>query len=537
MRRRRLAASVGIAAACVAGGLAGSRAPDAAAGAGGCHVPYLVLDADERFGPREVRRAVMRERYRVHRAVRHLEPPVNWLQDPYNSKAFRSHLARLAWTGVLFQAYRQRERLRPLRLARDLIVDWVRHQPYRGPRTSDQAWHEKEIADRGPFLAYLLRAGTCEGILDAAQRADLRRSIALHGELLTRPAFHPPSNHGLFVDAGLVLLGTQMRGMDGAAYWRALGERRFRRTLFNRLHPREGLWLEQSAGYQFLLIGLVRKFLDIPGISDPRLRRALRRMRRVGGWLVEPDGRIVQIGDTEITRRTAAAAPGSRTEQGLLWLDRSGLAVARRSGTYLAVASAFHNRSHKDSDDLSFDLFARGHRVVSDTGLYEKDPGRYYDYENSSRAHSTLMVDGREFPLSARFAYGSGLRARGRGDGWIALEATNPLVRRAHDVEHDRLFLLDPGAALIVVDRVRASAAHTYQRLFHLGPDLGIGERGGGLALRAGAGFRGSLHSESTRGRERRAEIRGQDRPLQGFTFPRFRVREPRWTIRFRSRG
>ena len=514
----------------------GPTAHDGAAHVG-CPAPYGVLHRRLNYSEGEIEAARRRNRFPVHVTTRRLDPPVDWLQDPYHSKAFRAKLANLQWTAVLFQAYRRDHDVGALRQAGRLMLDWVRHQPFQGSATSDQAWEGKEIADRLPYMAYMLRVGTCAHVLSAQQRSRLQDSVVEQGDLLMRPSFHPPSNHGLFVDAGLLLTGRELPYLSQSPGWRSLAEQRFRDTFFDRIVPREGMWLEPSAGYQLLAIGLLERYMTIPGIASPRLTATLRRMKQVAGWLVEPDRRIVQIGDTDLDRASRPAILAGLHDRGLLWLRRSGLAVVkvpRRS--YLSVISSFHTNDHKHADDLSFDLFDRGHRIVSDTGLYDKDPGRYYDFEHSARAHSALTVDGQDFPLEDADAYGSGLRARGRADGWYAISGVNPLLQQAQGVEHRRLFLYRPGKALIVVDRVRSGQRHSYERYFQLGPDIQASARGRSLDLRA-RGFSGALYSESSGRTERRTEVRGSNQPLAGWTFPAFRKRVPRWTVRYASSG
>jgi hypothetical protein len=508
--------------------------PSPADARGRCAGRYTTLDRNQHYSRRELRLA-RHHRFKVHRSVRRLVPPVDWHQNPEHSHSFSSQLASLRWTGPLFYAYRQSGGRRPLRLARGLILDWIRHQPYGGGGTEPQAWQNKETGERAPFIGYMLRAGRCEHLLTRHQRLVIRHSAERHGRVLSGFARTTVSNHGLFVDAGLTLLGYQLRSLPASSGWRRLGRHRFKTTLLRRVIRGEGMWLEPSAGYQLLATGITRKFLDIPGVRMPKLERLLRRMLDVAGWLFEPDHRIVQIGDTEIDRGAPGILHRGANDRGMLWLRRSGLAVVKEPGSFLSAVASFHTADHKDSDDLGFDLFDRRHRLVSDTGLYTKDHGRYFSFENSARAHSVLTVDGRDFPRHDRAAYGSGLVARGRSDGWFAIEGANPLVRRA-GVDHHRLFLYRPGSALIVVDRVRSHASHLYRRYFQLGPDVGIHADHGLLVLRAG-GFRGSLYSEASHGRERRGAVRGRSHPLAGFTFPRFHNRQARWTVRYSKRG
>ena len=137
-------------------------------------------------------------------------------------------------------------------------------------------------------------------------------------------------------------------------------------------------------------------------------------MREVDGWLVEPDGQIPQFGFSDLVDAPDFAQREARRDDGMLSLIRTGLAVVRQPGSYLSVLSMFHSLAHKQADDLSFDLFDAGLRIVSDTGLYNKDRNDYYEFATSAAAHSTLTVDGEPFPLDEQHAYGSGLIATGQ---------------------------------------------------------------------------------------------------------------------------
>jgi Heparinase II/III-like protein len=251
-----------------------------------------------------------------------------------------------------------------------------------------------------------------------------------------------------------------------------------------------------------------------------------------------PDGRLPQFGHTDAAPAPAYARRLGRDDRGLYPLLESGLAVVKEPGAYLSVLASFHSTAHKQADELSFDLYDRGLRIASDTGLYHKDRDRYFEFASSPAAHSTLTVDGQGFGLDEDSAYGSGLIATGEGDGWYAILGRNPLLRE-QGVAHTRLFLYRPGEALIVADRLRSDEKHTYRRHFQLGPSVGVRPltvahvpRAYPTLLLRAPGFEGSLDSGGE------AELsRGERDPLRGYVFPGFREKVPRWTATFETRA
>ena len=147
-----------------------------------------------------------------------------------------------------------------------------------------------------------------------------------------------------------------------------------------------------------------------------------------------------------------------------------------------------------------------------------------------------MTIDGKGFPLGGKFAYGSGLRAKGADHGWYALEGVNPLARR-QGVKHTRLLLYRPGVALAVVDFARSAGHHTYTRYFQLGPDLHVDRQGKALDLTSGGHFVARLNWSGT-ARSKLRLVRGRRKhPVGGFVFPHYRKLVPRTTAELRSQG
>jgi hypothetical protein len=177
-------------------------------------------------------------------------------------------------------------------------------------------------------------------------------------------------------------------------------------------------------------------------------------MNEVAGWLIEPQKRRVLLGDSNLKLTPPDILPLAKRDNGLLWLPRSGISIVKRPApdqSFMLFAATFHNGSHNQADALTVDLFANGERVLTDSGLYDKDPDPYQVFSRSSYSHSVMTIDNKSFPLGEGKAYGSGLRAVGQGGGWYAMEGVNPLVT-LQGVLHRRLVLYKPGYGLVVAD-------------------------------------------------------------------------------------
>ena len=460
--------------------------------------------------------------------------PVKWHMDPFESVKFQGKLQNMSWLDPLFRAY-QRGDVGALRQARGLVLDWIRNNRRRGGGLPKKAWGDKVSGDRAPRIAYLVRAATCEEILDRVESRQLLASVERHARFLSDPINHAPSNHGLFVDIGLTQLARQLPFMPSSSSWRQLALERFDRTLRRRIIETEGLWLEHSANYQLVAIGLLRDFLGADR-GDGELGELLKRMKRVAGWLTMPDDQLVLLGDTNRRRVGEAVLNRARNAEGLLFLPRSGLAVVRRQepAAYLSTAATFFSGVHKHSDELTFDLFDRGQRIVSDSGNFTKDRGSFREFSRSPAAHSVLTVDGQSFTRERGAAYGSGLTAAGSGAGWYAIQGTNPLLESG-GVRHRRTLLYRPGFALIVVDEARSESRHVYRRYFQLGAEITARPRKSAVKLEAKR-FSGELRSDAT-AREKTQILKPEGDGPAGYLFPSFRQKVPRSTVMYRTVG
>ncbi len=319
---------------------------------------------------------------------------------------------------------------------------------------------------------------------------------------------------------------------------------RFEDAIFTLVDRRTGVHLEHTPGYEQKTVDHVRAFLRLLKRHQPKLEHLLGEMKKAVGWFTMPDGYIVPIADTPFYKRSPAYGRRlARELSGLSGFLRDGFAVARRGDSYLATVAGYHRAAHKHADELTFDLFEGGLRVIVDSGRRDHTqnagkrpdlpgPGATEAFTKSSFAHSTLVVDGRSFNLHHR-PYGSALDAQGSGDGWFAILGHNPLLR-SQGVSHRRLWLYEPGKALIVVDRVRSQQLHTYSRFLQIGPRIHARESAGYVRLAAGHGFHGSIWSSAGAVKL----YRGHVKPIRGwYVRGGFHSLTPRFTERLTTQG
>ena len=500
-----------------------------------CPAPYLVRVSRE-YSKEELRDA-RGGNFRFGGTDVNVQAPFDWTTDPVGSASFRGRLHDLRWLDLLLYDYREEGRRRSLRDAKRIAVDWVKNNPLSAPST-DRTWFDKVAGDRAAYLAYVVRAARCERMMNGRLARKMLGALTTHGEFLSDSARYPQTNRGLFVDLGLLLMGKQVRFMEGARRWRKRGEQRFARTVRGLTVRPEGFWLEHSTTYQFLAMNVIGRYLELKGLGRTDLREILRNMKKTAAWLLLPDNRWLQAGNSYRDRASKETRQRAKEARGLNVLWRSGLGFVRHgTRNYLSVLADFHGPTHKHSDEASFDLAAKQGRVISDTGMYSKDPGSFVAFQESSAAHSTLVVDGQDFSRAAVDAYGSGIVAAGKGAGWYAIEVANPLLR-SQGVEHTRLFLFFPGSTLLVADQVRSSSEHDYRRYLQFEKGLKLDGYTDTLELRNNKGRSvATVISESTDPGQRSGWVKGQREPPLGLLFERFRDADKRWTGWFETAG
>jgi hypothetical protein len=484
--------------------------------------------------------AVEQGRFNLKDVSLRVEGPIDWDQNPNESTSFQGKLQSLNWLDPLLVHYYATGDAAALERARDVALDWIDSNPFVNPylagreRGDSKPWIDKVTASRVQFLAWIEGAAECEGLLSRQQRNTFREALETHGAFLADPASYHDTNHGLYANRGLYLLGRMVPSLPESKQWQQLAIDRFTRTLKSHLAGGEGFWLEHSASYQLAINRLVVDFFDIVGKRDRELTRTAKQIAAASGLVLEPDDDIALFGDSGFKNATEEELARADEAEGFHWLPKTGLAFVRRNepAAFLSVMATFFSTTHKHADELSFDLYDRDHRIVSDTGLYHKDIDRWHAFQESAPAHSGMTV-GTPTVLSDATAYGSALDAAGAGDGWYAILGHDPLKQEQLGVSHSRLWVYRPGYALMVVDWARSAAERPYTRWFQLAPGIDVERHGSGaLDLSSDDGFEATLTSTANVDQKLNT-VRGSKRPLQGFVFPGFRQAIPRWTASF----
>jgi hypothetical protein len=209
---------------------------------------------------------------------------------------------------------------------------------------------------------------------------------------------------------------------------------------------------------------------------------------------------------------------------------RSNWSVPAEQASMLFVQGGFFNYPHRDADDFSFEWFERGRRIMTDSGKYGYTRDSWEDYFDSTRAHNTVEVDGRNFSTRQRAAYGDAVRYVKRTSRGFMI--TMRVYHSDLQVWHRRRIDFRPGEALRIRDAMRSNRPRTYVQWHHftraieLTGDDGRFEAGDGELL---------VDIETTTScgnRTKHRMAKGQTEPrLQGWASLEDRERHARWAL------
>jgi len=411
---------------------------------------------------------------------------IDWAAPGKKSRAWGFHFHAWEFMDPLLKEFQQSGAPEMLHWMYESATNWWN---FARSNEDEEAmvWYDMSLSLRTPRLARLILLLANSHEPDRA--LELLEPIVKHAEaLLRKEAYNANNNHGFFAAAASIELPKLMPFLPLAGLLTHIGEKRMN-EMVDRQFAVDGGHLEHSPDYHRMLLGSFEKALDAGLISDAETERRIHLAAHALGWMVQPDGKLVQFGDTDAFDVDAArlhshdnntefilsnGTRGNPADEELYVLPNSGYAFVRspqpsakservKSG-YLAFLAGFHSRAHKHADDLTFTWFDKGHEIIVDSGRYgyeqplppdapERKKGFYYGaperiYVESTLAHNTIQVDGENIERRERIPYGSALGDCTITDGRFILRG----AVEHNTYRHQRLLKYEPGHSLEIID-------------------------------------------------------------------------------------
>lgn len=193
-----------------------------------------------------------------------------------------------------------------------------------------------------------------------------------------------------------------------------------------------------------------------------------------------------------------------------------------------------YNLAHAHCDLLSFELRVGGKPWIVDTGIHGYGGDRYREYCRSTRAHNTIMIDGREqSEIWGTFRMGGQARlieagASGEREQWEFHGAYRPYHDRR--LCHERRIRRDRDGTWTIEDTVRGGPFKRVDSFLHLTAEVRIETLEGGALVLEREGLRYRLEPFGNASVTVHEAAEGS---ADGWYFPDFGIARPGRTIRF----
>lgn len=216
-------------------------------------------------------------------------------------------------------------------------------------------------------------------------------------------------------------------------------------------------------------------------------------------WMVKPNGTVAEIGDTNsipdyeiihskdlsqygndhLIYASTLGASGEQPGSVSSIYPVSGYYFGRSDwsrdnfsdATWCMFKAGYSSMTHKHADDCSFMLYSKGYDIFVDPGWYNYISGdKYRDYFVSSKAHNTVIVDGKTYSPTVENSTKAGILESSLEGDYDYVLGFNSMY---NGVEIDRHFYR-LGDAIVLFDDIDSREKHEYSQLFHLSESMKV---------------------------------------------------------------
>lgn len=425
--------------------------------------------------------------------------PLTWTEDPYDDAFFRFMFYSLRYTEHLWFGYRTTGHQRYLDKLYAILRSYIAHEPGRA-YDHHKFDNEHATAYRVMVLTNLYvkleQAHMLPDDVGKGLRASLERSARF---LMDPKRFESWANHGFTQAAALLVVGHNLPEHPESASWRRTGIERLEVMRTTNIDA-DGVNIEISPFYHMFVLGLVTQIGAWLSVHEPSIapgwESTKRAMIRYLAYVTQPNGRLPTLGATGSTivpnQDPLIYGPLSAIDHEFAWVwsrgeggtpprqraalfPTAGLFVLRApkaapEQTFVTFDSGVYRTDHSHLDALSTTIYSDGAALVPDAGLFTYNPGKDYDYFHGTRAHNTVVVDGKDQPEGAARAGAYGIAGKA---AWATGESN------LYDgVRHRRTVVVIDQGLVLVTDDLTSRTAHDYAQTWHFFPGAGFAMAG-----------------------------------------------------------
>lgn len=341
-------------------------------------------------------------------------PAQAWREPPVADPSWQLHFRGLMWMLPLAQRAYGDGAVASL----DAMVAQAvaAHAANPDPGTPTRGWDEGTALRRLEVLTCLYRL-TRDQRLVPLMHADAN---VLLGPRYYGPPHRPVHNHGLMANVRLV----RAANLLNVPSWKSVALQRMRAEA-PLAFSRSGTSWEQSSLYQGIATRMweqAANILETEGGADTTVR-AIRattaRANAVSSWLTEPDGHLVQIGNSD----RALGAPPLRTTQRVFRDNEAGLVVGRWSWTdpdtdYYTLRYGPPRRAHGHEDRPGVTWSTAGVRVLVGPGRFDYDVRSKWNAYQVGPAGQNVAVPVGRLPAPRGSVQLAAYVVQARAHGW-----------------------------------------------------------------------------------------------------------------------
>ena len=424
---------------------------------------------------------------------------VDWKLYDEDQRSWNFHIHSWDMVEALLTAYNKDPFTIFLLPAVQIALDWVQQhtkaaKPIVSDTTSKFAWYDMAAGLRAYRLAFIIDAANHEGLLTKQENHLLWEGLLAHDDYLKindNIAFH--TNHGYYQAAGQIAMGRRFAQQENMAAALQQGVERFKMMLDTQF-TQDGVHREHSPDYHRMVYETLIGVLNAELINDDDILAFTKNIEEALSWFIYPHRHIVNFGDSDSRDVTSTVNMaklkwqtsqmhfvttngelGSLSNETLKVFKEAGYFIVRNGSSvigsgydqysYLAQTAAFHSRTHKHADDLSFVWYEKGHNILIDAGRY-----------GYTRAHNTLEFDEENYPRKGIKPYGSAIgRHKQYANGLTILETE---CKHFKSIRRVRVLIYMPNQWLIVYDwfKDNLDGLHDVKQWFHFDPKIALTE-------------------------------------------------------------
>ncbi|NQY42643.1 MAG: heparinase II/III-family protein [Legionellales bacterium] len=466
-----------------------------------------------------------------------LKLPIDWGADPFKDRNWRYQLNAWRMTDPLLNEYFKTNDLSLVLEAFTFVEDWYNYH-FIEKKSHLFSWYDMAAGIRAMRLAFFLDYSQRNVIKISNQSKEKLLSLVdIHIEKLKDEKFINTGNHGLLQIGGLNLLCKTAKTNPACIGIQDYIERKFTDIMSHQFTD-EGIHTENSPSYHlFVLYDVLMKINALKGISN--VEKIIKKAQKISPWLLFPNKMVARIGDSSGSQKNIPDLSTQDNEPTCLNKDRcflvgdftkSGYAIIRsapisKNQSMLFVTGMAHNKAHKHSDELSFELYEFNRFIFIDSGKYGYQKDDMRKYFTSAKAHNTISLINTNIPINSIDFTGSLLKPIETTQDSFKITGS---VNRNFLFNQNRTIFYNPGHHLRIEDFIKSEKEHTYVSSLHLAPDLNpeIFKQGFIVNFKEGS-IKASVSDGCTV-----SKVKGQKEPILGWFSPSYLKTIPTIVIR-----